>query len=80
MLIEVLIALVIVAFGVMACYGMISKSVLISKRAERSSADIRELRPVFFEMDNGHRTDLGPPALDRLDPDVRQWKKMIVSK
>lgn len=80
MLVEVLVALAIVAFGVTACYGSISKCVLISKRAERSAEDIRGLRPVFFDMDNGQRTDLGPLALDRLDPDVRQWKKMTVSK
>jgi type II secretory pathway component PulJ len=80
MLIEVLVALAIVAFGVMACYRSISKCVLLSKRVERSSADIRTLRPVFFDMENGQRTDLGPLALDRLDPDVRQWKKMTVSR
>gem|GEM_PF-2352644 len=77
---EALVAVAIAAFGLCACYVTLSKCVAVVRKAETAAKDTLEMKRAAFERQSGFRADLGPLDLDRLDPDVREWKKWSVAK
>ncbi len=75
-LIEVMVAFTIIIFGIVACFGSLSRSLKVSQKIEKKEKTVEGLKPLFFEAVAGQRDDIALPTLDFLSSNGKVLAKL----